>query len=127
MPVYAVNSKEQPMTATGIVQEVTEWEDGPGGKRRPSDRQAKDEATGVLLWLVEVMYLMVAFGRESTATSMVRVPMPTRPEIPPLTRIEFDGLRCEVRTNKGGGFEERWSAASISGAAKQARQQQGGQ
>jgi hypothetical protein len=127
MPVYAVNSKEQPMTATGIVQEVAEWEDGPGGKRRPSDRQAKDEATGLLLFLVEVMYLMVAFGRESTATGMVRVPCATRPEVQPLTRIEFDGLRVDVRTNRGGGFEERWSAAAISGAAKQTRQAQSGQ
>ena len=90
------------------------------GGRRATDRQAKDEQTGLPLWLVEVMYLMVAFGRESTATSMVRVPSPARPEVQPLTRIEFDGLRCDVRTNKGGGFEERWSAASISGA-KQAR------
>src|SRR5437879_4396401 len=120
MPVYAVNSKEQPMTATGIVQPVTEWEDKPGGGRRATDRQAKDEATGLLLWLVEVMYLMVAFGRESPATAMVRVPSSARPEVQPLTRIEFDGLRCDVRTNKGGGFEERWSAVSISGA-KQAR------
>jgi hypothetical protein len=120
MPVYAVNSKEQSMTATGIVQAVVEWEDGPAGKRRPSDRQEKDEQTGLPLWLVEVMYLMVAFGRESTATSMVRVPCSARPEVQPLTRIEFDGLRCEVRTNKGGGFEERWSASAIS-SAKQAR------
>ncbi len=120
MPVYAVNSKEQPMTATGIVQAVTEWEDKPGGGRRPTDRQAKDEKSGLVLWLVEVMYLMVAFGRESTATSMVQVPLAARPEVQALTRIEFDGLRCEVRTNKGGGFEERWSAVSISGA-KQAR------
>ncbi len=125
MPVYAVNSKEQPMTATGIVQAVTEWEDKPGGGRRATDRQAKDEATGALLWLVEVMYLMVAFGRESTATSMVRVPLASRPEVQPLTRIEFDGLRCDVRTNKGGGFEERWSAAAITGA-KQTRSSSGG-
>ena len=121
MPVYAVNSKEQPMTATGIVQPVTEWEDKPGGGRRATDRQAKDEQTGLLLWLVEVMYLMVAFGRESTATSMVRVPSTARPEVQPLTRIEFDGLRCEVRTNKGGGFDERWSADAITGAPKPAR------
>ena len=118
MPVYAVNSKEQPMTATGIVQAVTEWE-GPKGNRRATDRQATDEKSGLPLWLVEVMYLMVAFGRESTATSMVRVPSPTRPDVQPLTRIEFDGLRCDVFV-KAGGFEERWSAASISGA-KQAR------
>ena len=128
MPVYAVNSKEQPMTATGIVQEVMEWEDGPAGKRRPSDRQEKDEASGLPIFLVEVMYLMVAFGRESTATSMVKVPSAARPEVQPLTRIEFDGLRCDVRPNKGGGFEERWSAAAISGAAaKPSRQQQSGQ
>ena len=119
MPVYAVESKRQPMTATGIVQPVTEWEDGPGGKRRPSDRQAKDEQSGLLLWLIEVMYLAVAFGRESTATAMVRVPSSTRPTVTPLTGIEFDGLRCDVFV-KAGGFEERWSAGAITGA-KQAR------
>lgn len=125
MPVYAVESKRQPMTATGIVQEVAEWEDGPTGKRRPSDRQARDEKSGLPLWLVEVMYLMVAFGRESTATGMVQVPADKRPEVPALTRIEFDGLRCDARSNKAGGFDERWSADGITGAPKQARQQGG--
>ena len=48
MPVYAVNSKEQPMTATGIVQAVTEWE-GPKGNRRATDRQATDEKSGLPL------------------------------------------------------------------------------
>lgn len=113
MPTYAVDSKRQAMTATGIVQPVAEWEDKPGGGRRATDRQAKDEASGVLLWLVEVMYRMVAFGRESTATGMVRVASPTRPEVQPLNPVEFDGLSCDVRTNKGGGFEERWSANAL--------------
>jgi hypothetical protein len=120
MPVYAVESKRQPMTATGIVQPVTEWEDGPGGKRRPSDRQAKDEQSGLLLWLIEVMYLAVAFGRESTATAMVRVPSSARPTVTPLTGIEFDGLRCDVGPTKAGGFSERWSADGVAGA-KQTR------
>jgi hypothetical protein len=121
MPVYAVDSKRQSMTATGIVQPVTEWEDGPGGKRRPTKDQARDEKSGVLLWLVEVMYLMVAFGRESTATGMVQVANSARPDVQALSRIEFDGLRCDVRTNKGGGFDERWSADSITGAPKAVR------
>lgn len=120
MPTYAVDSKRQEMTATGIVQPVAEWEDKPGGGRRATDRQARDENTGMPLWLVEVMYRMVAFGRESTATGMVRVTGATRPEPAALTRIEFDGLTCDVRTNRAGGFEERWSAEAISGG-KQAR------
>jgi hypothetical protein len=120
MPMYAVDSKRQVMTATGIVQAVTEWEDKPGGGRRATDRQARDDQSGMPLWLVEVMYRMVAFGRESTATGMVRVGGATRPEVAPLSRIEFDGLSCDVRTNKGGGFEERWSADAITGV-KQAR------
>lgn len=121
MPVYAVESKRQPMTATGIVQPVAEWEDKPGGGRRATDRQAKDEQSGLLLWLIEVMYLVVAFGRESTATSMVRVPSAQRPEVTALTRIEFDGLRCDVQTTKSGGFSERWSADAVVNGAKPTR------
>lgn len=123
MPTYAVDSKRQRMTTTGIVQPVTEWE-GPKGSRRPTDRQAHDEHTGMPLWLVEVMYLLVMFGQQLTTTSMVRVPNATRPEIQPLTPIEFDGLRCDVFV-KAGGFEERWSADAISTAAKPGRQSGG--
>jgi len=36
MANYAVDSRRQPMTVTGIVEAVKEWEDKPGGGRRPS-------------------------------------------------------------------------------------------
>ncbi len=78
MTFYAVDSARQVMRSTGIVNEVKDWVDGPDGKRRPSELQARDENTGMLLWDVEVLYRQVAFGRESNATGMVRVGAPVQ-------------------------------------------------
>jgi hypothetical protein len=70
MPSYMVDSMRQPFTATGIVDAVMEWEETPEGKRRPSkDKQARNEATGMPLWAVEVLYVQTSFGRRSTVTA----------------------------------------------------------
>ena len=61
MPKYSVESIRQPMTATGIVEAMPEWEETPEGKRRPSDRQARNEDTGMPLWGVEVLYIQTTF------------------------------------------------------------------
>ena len=76
MTFYAVDSARQLMRSTGIVNEVKDWVDGPDGRRRPSELQARDENTGMPLWDVEVLYRQVAFGRESNTTGMVRVGRP---------------------------------------------------
>ncbi len=79
MTFYAVDSRRQSMRSTGIVNEVREWVDGPDGKRRPAEGQARDEDTGMPLWEVEVLYRQVAFGRESNTTGVVRwVPRSSR-------------------------------------------------
>lgn len=113
MPSYAVDSIRQPMTATGIVEPVMEWEETPEGRRRPSDKQSRNEATGMPLWAVEVLYIQTAFGRKSTVTAKVTVDAEEGPMPAPLSPIGFAGLRAEVRVNKAGGFVEMWSADSI--------------
>lgn len=127
MPAYAVDSKRSPMVATGIVQPVVEWE-GPKGNRQPTDRQAKDERTGHGLYLFEVTYRTVMFGRPATAMASVKVPLPVCPEVPPFAPVEFAGLTCDVFV-KSGGFEERWSAeaiVSLAGKPLRAGSQAGG-
>ena len=113
MGTYAVDSTRQPMTATGIVEEVKEWEETPDGKRRPSDKQARNEATGMPLWAVEVLYIQTSFGRKSTVTAKVTLDAQEEPKPSPLTPIAFNGLRVDVRVNKAGGFVEVWSADSL--------------
>ena len=118
MPSYAVDSNRQSMTATGIVEAVREWEETLDGKRRPSDRQARDENTGMPLWGVEVLYTQSAFGRLSTATAKVTVGVVDEPRPAPLTPIGFTGLSVEARTNKAGGFVESWTADGLAEATK---------
>ena len=113
MPSYAVDSVRQPMTATGIVEPVVEWEDRPEGGRRPSERQARDQATGMPLWGVEVLYVQSSFGRRVTATAKVTVGQLEEPAPAPLTPIGFTNLRAEVRGNRAGGFTEYWTADGL--------------
>lgn len=118
MANYAVDSTRQPMTATGIVEEVREWEETPDGRRRPSERQARNESTGMPLWGVEVLHIQTSFGRRSTVTAKVVVDAQEEPKPAPLTPIGFSGLQVEVRVNKAGGFSEVWSADSLLEASK---------
>lgn len=113
MGSYAVDSMRQPMTATGIVEMVREWEETPEGKRRPSDKQARNENTGMPLWEVEVLYIQTSFGRRATVTARVTIEAENEPKPSPMTPIAFTGLRVEVRVNKAGGWVEYWSADSI--------------
>jgi hypothetical protein len=112
MTAYAVDSRRQAMRATGIVEEVREWEEAEG-RRRPSERQARDEATGMPLWSVEVIYKQSAWGRESSTTGRVVVGSPHRPVLAEFAPVSFSGLRVEVRPNKAGGLSESWSAESL--------------
>jgi hypothetical protein len=118
MPSYAVESTRQAMTATGIVAPVFEWIDKPEGGRKQSDKQARNDATGMPLWEVEVLHIQSSFGRLSTATAKVVVDAPEQPVLSPLTPIGFTGLRVEVRINKAGGWAEYWSAECILEATK---------
>lgn len=113
VPNYAVESVRQPMTATGIVDPVMEWEETPDGRRRPSDKQQRNQNTGMPLWTVEVLYVQTSFGRRSTVTARVTVAGLDEPTPAPMAPIGFRGLRAEVRINKAGGFVEIWSAESI--------------
>jgi hypothetical protein len=113
MATYAVDSLRQPMTATGIVEPVREWDETPDGRRRPSDRQARDERTGMPLWAVEVLYGQTSFGRESTVCAKVTVGAVEQPTPARLTPVGFTGLRVEMRVNKAGGFTEVWSAEAL--------------
>jgi hypothetical protein len=118
MGSYAVDSMRQPMTATGIVEAVREWEETPEGKRRPSDKQARNENTGMSLWEIEVLHIQTSFGRRSTVTARVTIEAEEEPKPAPMTPIAFTGLRVEVRVNKAGGWVEYWSAEGIVEAPK---------
>jgi hypothetical protein len=108
------------MTATGIVEAVNEWEETADGRRRPSDRQARNEDTGMPLWAVEVIYVQTSFGRKSTVTAKVTVDAVEEPKPAPLTPVTFEGLRVEVRTNKAGALIESWTADRLADGAKAA-------
>jgi hypothetical protein len=125
MATYEVDSIRQPMIATAIVEAVMEWEETPDGRRRPSERQAHHEATGMPLWGVEVLYTQTAFGRESTVAAKVTVGAEELPKPARLAPIGFVGLRVDARANKAGGFVEVWSAESLMDPTKAAGRRPG--
>ena len=124
MATYAVDSVRQPMIATAIVEPIMEWEETPDGRRRPSERQARNEDTGMPLWGVEVLYTQTSFGRESSVTAKVTVGAEAQPSPARLGPIGFVGLRVEARANKAGGFVEVWSAESLIDTGKSGAKQQ---
>lgn len=113
MATYAVDSKRQSMTATGVVNAVHDWEDGPDGNRRQSERQALDEDSRMPLWGVEVIYRTVSFGTEQSARAQVIVPVPLKPEIAEFSPIEFGDLVASARATKAGQLVESWRAGGI--------------
>lgn len=119
MATYAIDSSKQPMIATGIFEEAKEWEDKPGGGRRPSERQSRDENTGMPLWLVEVLYPQTNFGRTESSTAKVRVGSPETPSIEALKPISFGGLEVDIRVNgKTGRLMESWRAEALADLTK---------
>lgn len=113
MATYAVDSKRQLMTATGLVNAVHEWEDTPDGSRRQSERQALDEETRMPLWGVEVIYRTESFGNALSARAQVILPAPLKPEIAEFSPIEFGDLVASARTTKAGQLVESWRAGGI--------------
>lgn len=126
MSTYFVDAEKQALRATGVVEPAPVWEQTADGRRRPTDAQDRDES-GVLLWLVEVMYGSEAFGRQQTVTASVLVPSPARPNLPAFEVIPFEGLSVNAYANRnGGGLRESWSAEGIKqqGQGQQAQKQQ---
>lgn len=121
MSSYAVDSKRAGLRSTGIVNEVREWEERDG-KRRPSEAQARDEATGMPLWQIEVVYKQTTFGRESMTTGVVELGCPHRPVLAEFAPVEFVDLTVEVRVNKAGGLSEMWRADRLADEGKPAGQ-----
>jgi hypothetical protein len=125
MSSYAIDSKRAGLRSTSIVNEVREWEERDG-KRRPSETQARDEATGMPLWQVEVVYRQTTFGRESMTTATVEVGCPHRPVLAEFAPVEFVDLTVEVRVNKAGGLSEMWRADRLVDEGKPATGQSSG-
>ena len=121
MATYAVDSIRQTMIATAIVEPVMEWDELPDGRRRPSERQARNQDTGMPLWAVEVLYTHTTFGRESSVTAKVTVGAEERPAPRRLGPVGFTGLRVEIRVNKAGGLVEVWSAEALLDPSDSAR------
>lgn len=124
MTSYAVDSKRQQMRATGIVNEVRDWVEGPDGKRRPGTEQARDENTGMPLWDLEVLYRQTSFGRESNVTGSVRVGGVDRPTVAEFAPVSFNNLTVEVRINRAGGLVESWRADGLDEKAASPRGQE---
>jgi hypothetical protein len=101
------------MRSTGIVNPVFEWVDGPDGRRRPGELQARDEDTGMPLWEVEVLYRQTAFGRTSNTTGVVRVGSPVQPVVAEFAPVSFMDLTVDVRVTKAGGLSESWRAEAL--------------
>ena len=122
MPAYVVDSSKQPMVATGVVSALPEWEDKPEGGRRPTDRQARDEATGMPLWGVEVVYQQVNYGRVGSVVASVAVQSQEQPQVSAMGPVGFDELRVEVRVIRTTGvLVENWTAERVSPAQPAAR------
>lgn len=114
MPAYVVDSSKQPMVATGVVDAKFDWVETAGGGRAQSDVQSRDEATGMPVWGVEVMYQQVQYGRTSSVIASITLPAYDRPNVSALGPVGFENLRVEVRVNKNtGGLVEYWSADSV--------------
>jgi hypothetical protein len=125
MSSYAVDGERQVMLATGIVSPVMEWSEDAEGRRRPSevqavDRDAEGNGSGLLLWGVEVVYTSSSWGRVSTATALVTVPLREKPRVEAFKPLTFEGLVVDVSVNRAKGLTERWSAAGVKATAKAA-------
>jgi len=123
MPSYSVDSERSVMLATGIVGDVKEWAVDAEGRRRPSDVQAIDRdaegnGSGLPLWGVEVVYTSSSWGRVSTCTALVSVPLREKPSVEAFKPLVFEGLVVDVSVNKAKGLTERWSASGLKAAGK---------
>lgn len=121
MTTYAIDSCQQGLRATGIVEPVMSWiEDPATGRRKQSNTQDCTEA-GVPLWSVEVTYVGESFGRQSTVVSKVSVPAHQQPTVSAFDLIDFDGLSVSVSVNKSSGqLREFWNAQGMAKTAKAA-------
>ncbi len=114
MPNYAVDSARMTLMATGVVEEVTDWVEGPDGRRRPSETQSRNRDTGMPLWKVEVAYQQATWGRITTVTTKVTVQAETEPQVSPFMPVAFAGLTVEVRVDRGSNaLRETWSAETM--------------
>jgi hypothetical protein len=114
MATYAIDSGRTTLVGTGIVEPVMDWTETADGSRRPSEHQARDEATGMPLWGVEVLYQQSAWGRAATVTARVTVGAPAQPMVGQFAPVAFRGLTVDVRVNrKTGALSETWRAEEI--------------
>lgn len=113
MSTYAVDSKRQSMTATGIVAKTPVWEESDGKRRPNRDVQDRDPDTGMPLWEVEVRYVVQAFGEPATVVHKVTVGHEKQPSIQPDTPITFTALTVDANVTRAGSFSERWRAEGL--------------
>lgn len=121
MATYAIDSKQQGLRATGIVEPVFAWiEDPATGRRKQSGDQDRNDQ-GIPLWSVEVTYIAESYGRSSTAVSKVTVATTQQPVVAAFDLVEFEGLTVSVSVNKSAGvLREFWTAAGMGGTKTKA-------
>jgi hypothetical protein len=112
MASFAVDGRRQVMFATGIVDAVDEWADVQGKRTRTGAQAVTPE--GVPVWGVEVTYRESSFGRESTVTAKVQVPLKDQPTPGFMSPIVFAGLVAEARVQRASGaLITSWRADGI--------------
>lgn len=116
--VEAPTALDSPAIATGHAAVLTAWEEGPGGKRRPTDRPEEDE----LGRRTTVIDVLLPFGRDGQPLVFgVRVLSKEATEVPAaLAQVEFDGLRMRVRQHRSGkGVDVSFTADAVRPAGAQ--------
>jgi hypothetical protein len=118
---YFVDSYQQGLRATGIVEPLMSWVEDPATGRRKQSSQQDHNEDGQLLWSVEVTYVGESFGRQSTVVSKVIVPADRQPAVSAFDLITFDGLSVTVSVNRSTGqLREFWRALGMDKTASQA-------
>lgn len=97
------------LIATGHVEPVMPWIEGPDGKRRPGETQERDEATGLPLWTVHA--LIPTDSRPTLAA--IRVPSPACPEPAPFAPLAVERLEVNARVGRDGKLGTYWNAAGM--------------
>lgn len=108
-----VDADQTDLIATGKVNPVRSWDQDAGGFSKAQDT---DDDTGLPLWDVECMLSDPDAFRSDVVG--VRVAMQTVPSFQPFTRVQFEGLRVNVRANKQGQLAQYWNASGVVGAEK---------
>jgi hypothetical protein len=110
MPTFPIDATRATLIATGKSTPVLEWIEGAArGAVRP---QQRDENSGLLLWVVDV--LIDDDDATRAAVAGVQVPSLDAPVVQKFRPVAFTGLRVDVYVQRAtGALVCRWTADGI--------------